>query len=107
MKPPLQISLNEVFSQNYILVVINENTLKWLVMPRLPIIVNIINGENLQENQRKAILVLIHKDGEPNVLKNWRPISLICTDVKIVAKILARRLKSKMNEIISHNQYCV
>ena len=71
------------------------------------VIVNIINGENLQESQRKAILVLIHKVGEPNVLKNWRPISLICTDVKIGAKILARRLKSKMNEIISHNQYCV
>ena len=66
-----------------------------------------VNGTNLQENQRKAILVLIHKDGELNLLKNWRPISLICTDVKIVAKILARRLKGVMDKIVSKSQFCV
>ena len=71
------------------------------------IVINMINGENLQENQRKAILVLIYKDGEINQLKNWRPISLICSDVKIVAKVLARRLKQLMDKIISRNQYCV
>ena len=71
------------------------------------VLLNMIKGENLQENQRKARLVLIYKEGEPNQLKNWRPISLICTDVKVVAKVLARRLKFVMDKIISKNQYCV
>ena len=64
------------------------------------IIVNMIKGTVLQEIQRKAIIVLIHKGGEPNQLKNWRPVSLICADVKVVAKILSRRLRQVMDKII-------
>ena len=71
------------------------------------IIKNMVNGTNLQENQRKAILVLIHKDGELSHLKNWRPISLICADVKVVAKILAKRLRNVMDKIVSKKQFCV
>ena len=71
------------------------------------VITNIAKGMLLEEKQRKAILTLIHKDGEMDKLKNWRPISLICTDVKIVAKILALRLGSVMDKVISKNQFCV
>ena len=70
------------------------------------IIVNISKGMLLEDKQRKAIITLIHKDGELNKLKNWRPISLICVDVKIVAKILAIRLSKVMNKVINENQFC-
>ena len=70
------------------------------------IIVNITKGMLLQEKQRKAIICLIHKDGELDKLKNWRPISLLCTDVKIVAKILSIRLNKIIGQLISENQYC-
>ena len=50
---------------------------------------NNINGLMLGENQRKAIITLIPKDGDLSILKSWRPISLLCCDVKIVSKILA------------------
>ena len=60
----------------------------------------------LEEKQRKAIITLIHKNGELDKLKNWRPISLICVDVKIVAKILAIRLSKVMSKLISENQFC-
>ena len=71
------------------------------------IIRNMINGKELQSNQRKAIITLIPKDGDNSLLKSWRPISLICSDVKIVAKILANRLNPIMPNIISENQFCV
>ena len=71
------------------------------------ILVNIIGGTELQEFQRQAIIVLIHKDGDLNQLRNWRPISLICADIKIVAKILAKRLRLVMYKVISKYQYCV
>ena len=71
------------------------------------VIKNIINGHLLQGNQKRAIITLIPKDGELNLLKSWRPVSLICSDVKIVAKILAKRLNPLMPNIISNNQYCV
>ena len=71
------------------------------------VICNIINGMTLQGNQRRAVITLIPKDGDLTLLKAWRPISLICSDVKIVAKILALRLKPLMPNIISENQHCV
>ena len=64
------------------------------------IIINMIKREHLKENQRKAILISIHKDGEINQLKNRRPISLNCTNVHIDAKILARRLKVVMDSYL-------
>ena len=71
------------------------------------IIKNMINGKELQCNQRKAIITLIPKDGDITLLKSWRPISLICSDVKIVAKVLANRLNPFMPNLISENQFCV
>ena len=71
------------------------------------IIRNIITGTELKEYQRRAIITLIPKDGDLELLKSWRPISLISTDIKIVAKILANRIKPIMPDIISETQYCV
>ena len=72
------------------------------------VVQNIINGMLLNDQQRKAIITLIPKDGgDLESLKSWRPVSLICCDVKVVAKILAKRLKPLMYSLISENQYCV
>ena len=39
-------------------------------------------------------------------LKYWRPIFLLCTDYKILTKILANRLKQVLPDIISKEQNC-
>ena len=70
------------------------------------IIKNIILGYGLEGKQKRALIVLIPKDGDIEMLKSWRPLSLLCTDIKIVAKILAIRLKPFIPEIISEDQYC-
>ena len=71
------------------------------------IVKNIINGTLLQNHQKKAIITLLPKGGDPTLLKTWRPISLICSDVKIISKILANRIKPILKNIISPDQYCV
>ena len=71
------------------------------------IVINIVNGTYLSESQRKAIITLLPKDGDLTLLKSWRPISLICCDVKIVAKILSKRIKPLLFSLLSENQYCV
>ena len=71
------------------------------------IVKNIVNGLFLQGSQKRAIITLIPKDGDLTTLRSWRPISLICSDVKIVAKILAMRLNPLMPNLISENQHCV
>ena len=58
----------------------------------------------LSESQRLAILTLLYKKGDKQCLENWRPISLLNTDYKILAKVLCKRLKYVIDKLISHEQ---
>ena len=56
---------------------------------------------------KQAIITLIPKKGDTNLLKYWGPISLLCIDYKILTKILANRLKCNiLTDIISKEQNC-
>ncbi len=62
----------------------------------------------LPSSCRRAVLSLLPKKGDLGFLKNWRPVSLLCTDYKILAKCLANRLKQYLDTIIHSDQtYCV
>ncbi|CAL4071735.1 unnamed protein product, partial [Meganyctiphanes norvegica] len=67
----------------------------------------IIDGLVPSENQRTAVLTLIPKEGDLNLLKTWRPVSLICCDIKIIAKILAKRIGPLLYSLLSENQHCI
>ena len=55
----------------------------------------------------QAIITLIPKQTQNlEELKYWRPISLLCTDYKILTKILSNRLKEILPDIISIEQNC-
>ena len=55
--------------------------------------------------QRRAIINLIPKKSQDLLyLKNWRPISVLNTDYKLLTKCLAQRLKKVLDEIISSDQ---
>ncbi|KAK3562687.1 hypothetical protein QTP86_005311 [Hemibagrus guttatus] len=57
---------------------------------------------------RRAILTLLPKKGDLTHLKNWHPISLLCTDCKLLSKALASRLTKVMDRLIHQDQtYCV
>ncbi|KAI3376754.1 hypothetical protein L3Q82_000356 [Scortum barcoo] len=57
---------------------------------------------------RRAVITLLPKKGDLQELKNWRPVSLLCTDYKIMSKVLASRLREVMASIIHPDQtYCV
>ena len=56
-------------------------------------------------SQKRYIISLIpKKDKDKKYLKNWRPISLLNNDFKIVTKALALRLEKVLPTIISPNQ---
>ena len=55
-------------------------------------------------SQRRAILTLLFKKGDPKLLANWRPISLLNVDFKIAAHALASRLHKVLPKIISSDQ---
>ncbi|KAL7853154.1 hypothetical protein SRHO_G00189390 [Serrasalmus rhombeus] len=46
--------------------------------------------------------------GDLTVLKNWRPVALLCTDCKLLPKVLASRLGKVMEQVVHRDQtYCV
>ncbi|CAM4702953.1 unnamed protein product [Lepidochelys kempii] len=51
---------------------------------------------------RRAVLALLPKKEDLRDLQNWRPVSLLSTDYKIVAKAISLRLGSVMADVI----YC-
>jgi hypothetical protein len=58
----------------------------------------------LSESQNRGIITLMFKSGEREDIKNWRPITLLNVDYKIVSKILAERLKRVLPNIINTDQ---
>ena len=60
----------------------------------------------MSKSMQTAILTLLYKKGEKTNLNNWRPISLLCADYKIIAKALSIRLKNLLHILISSDQTC-
>ncbi|KAJ1169246.1 hypothetical protein NDU88_001152 [Pleurodeles waltl] len=56
---------------------------------------------------REGMIALLYKHkGEKCDLKNWRPISLLNVDYKILAKTMVNRLKGVMGEMVHPDQTC-
>ncbi|CAM2096997.1 unnamed protein product [Caretta caretta] len=53
---------------------------------------------------RRAVLVLLPKKGDLRDLRNWRPVSLLSTDYKIIAKSISLRLGSVLVDVIHPDQ---
>ena len=59
----------------------------------------------LSISQRRAIISLLHKKGKPETnIKNWRPISLLNNDYKIMTKTLAKRMEKVIGSLVHSNQ---
>ena len=63
-------------------------------------------NDKLSYSQRQGIIILIHKGKElsRDQLNNWRPITLLNTDYKILAKILTLRLTKVITKLINADQ---
>ena len=59
----------------------------------------------LSISQRRGIIKLIpKKDAELNLIKNWRPLTLLNCDYKIATKAIAGRIKTVIPKLISDDQ---
>ena len=64
-----------------------------------------LENEILSIDQRRSILTLLPKDGKDvRYLKNWRPLSILNTDYKVLTKLLANRLQSVIKNIVNEDQ---
>ena len=60
----------------------------------------------LSPTQRQGVITLLYKKGDQFDAKNWRPISLLCTDYKTIARALVNRLTSVIAQVVSPDQTC-
>ena len=58
----------------------------------------------LTVSQRRGIITLLFKKGDRTLLKNWRPVTLLNTDYKILTKALANRLQQVLPLIVNSDQ---
>ena len=59
----------------------------------------------LPSSFNQATITLIPKPGKDNTkIENYRPVSLIKIDVKILNKILANRIQQHIKKLIHHDQ---
>ena len=68
-------------------------------------LVNFIHeSQSLCTSQKMGLITLLYKQGEREDISNWRPITLLNTDYKIIAKCLAERLKTVLPKLIDEDQ---
>lgn len=60
-------------------------------------------GELLWD-QRRSVVVLLHKKGPRDNPGNFRPIALMCVDAKILARVLSNRLRAMLPTLIYTDQ---
>ena len=59
----------------------------------------------MSNSQKQGVITLIEKEGKNAMyVKNYRPITLLNVDYKILSKVLAKRIKEVLGEIIHHDQ---
>ena len=60
---------------------------------------------SLSLSQRSGLITLLpKKDKDPMYVKNYRPISLLNVDYKLLAKLMSNRLKCCLSSLIDLNQ---
>ena len=80
----------------------------WDVIKK-PLFDNFIYSFNtglLALSQRKGVLTLLYKgnNSDKELLKNWRPISLVNSDYKILTKLFSIRIKKVIGTLVHDNQ---
>ena len=56
---------------------------------------------------KRGIIVCLPKNNRPQTVSDYSPLTLLNTDYKMYARVLANRLKTTIKDIISDAQYSV
>ncbi|CAI5465382.1 unnamed protein product [Closterium sp. Yama58-4] len=60
---------------------------------------------SLPAETKEAVTILLHKKGDRDSLNNYRPITLLKSSYKVLARVVANRIKRVLHQVISPEQY--
>lgn len=70
-------------------------------------IANVCLSDEIPDSWTEGLISIIYKEkGDIRDLKNWRPITLLNCDYKIMTKVMANRIKDVSNNLVSADQSC-
>lgn len=72
----------------------------------LEVLQEVAQSGTLPVSFREGVITLLYKKGDRKDLRNWRPITLLNTDYKLFAKVLALRLRTVLQFLIHQDQVC-
>lgn len=71
----------------------------------LDMITTAVDKGSFDRHANSAILtILLKPNKDPSLCGNYRPLSLLNSEIKIYAKVLASRLETHMNKLVHHDQ---
>jgi len=65
-----------------------------------------LRDRQLSERQKKGVIVCIPKNARRHTPEDYRPITLLNTDYKILAILIATGVRSILAEMLHPSQYC-
>ena len=71
----------------------------------LEVIEYVLSSDDLPPSWSVSIVSLLYKKGDRHDIRNWRPISLINSDVKLVCKLFAHRLNGFLPSLLHPLQH--
>lgn len=72
----------------------------------LEVIKEMLTIRKMCQSMREGIISLVHKKGDPKDLSNYRPITMLCVDYKIISKVITNRLTNVMPHLVGNDQTC-
>ena len=63
-----------------------------------------IDKQHFPTTSRRAVITLLPKSGDLGLIRNWRPVSVLCTDFKIYTRLILNRLKPALHKLVHSDQ---
>ncbi|CAI5479335.1 unnamed protein product [Closterium sp. Yama58-4] len=76
-----------------------------LKKPVMNMVEQFVTSGKLPEVANEAVTILLYKKGEETDVRNYRPITLLTSVYKILAKVMATRMKVVLDHVISKEQF--
>ncbi|CAI5483065.1 unnamed protein product [Closterium sp. Yama58-4] len=73
--------------------------------PVMKMVKDFMETGDLPEVVNEAVTILLYKKGDETDVRNYRPITLLTSTYKILAKVVASRMQKVLTQVISGEQY--